>query len=122
MLAGLKVGGAQLALLACRTELQTLIEPAGQFSLAQVDFAPGDLAIAVGIQIKQQVHIAQMEVGTQSQRPRWSAERQVTVAAGMSQGRARPQQSGHEDPQTEHCTHLLVEQSADHGRSLDQLG
>ena len=122
MFAGLQVGHTQRALLACCAQLQTLVEPAGQLSAAPFGLAPGDLAVAVGIEVKHQVHIAQMEVGSQSQRPRWSAQRQVTVAAGMRQGRARTQQGGHEDPQAEHRTRLLAQKSVNHGRSLDQLG
>ena len=62
---------------------KALGQPKLQLSASGLGFSPSDLAVTVCVQIKNQVHIAPMNIGSQAQLRIRCAERQKTVAAGV---------------------------------------
>ena len=86
VLAGLQVCGPQGTFLARCRERNALTQPILQLGASRLCLAPSDLAIAVGIQIKNQVKVSQVDIGPQRQGRTRCAEREVAVAARVRMG------------------------------------
>ena len=121
MLAGLQIGIAQGAALAQGTQGDALPQPGFQLGAARLGLAPSDLAIPVMVEVKNQVDITQVDVGTQAQLPVRRTERKVAVAAGMGHSSRGPAQ-GHEHQRRAQATPTQEPCAGHHGRPPVQLG
>ena len=100
MLAGFQIGLAQGAALACGAQRYALQQPGVQLRKAVLGLAPGDLAITVAVQVKDQVKVTQVDISAQGQLLRGHAEREVAVAAGV-----RPQVACEKQAPKHHASH-----------------
>ena len=123
VLAGLQVCAAQGALLSSRSQGNALRQPVVQLGASRLRLAPSDLAIAVGVEVKNQVKVPHVDIGPECQRGARRAEREVAVAAGVRLGHRGAEQAEHSQSSSHPPAprHALVGR-IHHGRPPVQLG
>jgi hypothetical protein len=93
------VGNLQLAG-AAAVQRQAAQRPGIDLGVARAQFAPGDLAVAIGIEAEREIDVAQRDVPLPGDLAALHVEHQIAVAGLVRQSRQREQQNQAAEPGT----------------------